>query len=191
MKAALGPGFKESFALWFVDHAQHDNPRTPLARAHAVSLSGALQQGLRDLALWVEKGVRPPDSAYKMADGQVEIPASARARGGIQPVIDLRVSGGARAEAVVGELVTFTATIEVPPGAGVQRRMGLRRRWRMSRGRRHRRAASAHSALCYPLLFPAQHLFSGSACRIPPGRENPDASRARPEPRPSSGGSEG
>lgn len=118
VKQELGAGFEESFALWFIDHTQHDNPQTPLARAHAVSLSGALQQGLRDLALWVEKGQRPSETRYKVVDGQIEVPADARARGGVQPVVELHANGGSRAEVRVGEPVAFSASIEVPLDAG-------------------------------------------------------------------------
>jgi hypothetical protein len=37
---------------------------------------------------------------------------------GIQPVVALKANGGVRAEIAAGEMVTFTATIEAPPGAG-------------------------------------------------------------------------
>lgn len=114
----MGPGFEDSFALWFIDHSQHDNPQTPIARAHAVNYSGALQQGLRDLALWVEKGVRPSETSYRMVESQVEVPARAHERRGPQAVVDLKANGGARATVAVGEPVRFTATIETPPGAG-------------------------------------------------------------------------
>ena len=113
---ALGPGAE--FALWFIDHAQHDDPATVEAHAHAVSYGGALQQGLRDLSAWVEKGERPSDTAYHVVDTQVYVPAGAAERGGIQPVVDLTVKGSNRADVSVGEPVTFDATIEVPPGAG-------------------------------------------------------------------------
>jgi hypothetical protein len=118
VRKALGPGFADSFALWFVDHTQHDNPSTPVARAHTVSLAGALQQGLRDLAQWVEKGIRPAETAYRVVDSQVEIPARADERRGVQPVIELKANGGVRAEVSRHDRVHFTAAIEVPPGAG-------------------------------------------------------------------------
>jgi hypothetical protein len=118
VKRAMGPGFEDSFALWFIDHAQHDNPQTPIARAHAVRYSGALQQGLRDLALWVEKGVRPSETSYRMVGSQVEVPARANERRGPQAVVDLKANGGERADVAVGERTHFTATIEMPPGAG-------------------------------------------------------------------------
>ena len=115
---AIGPGFGDSFALWFIDHTQHDNPHTPIARAHTVRLNGPLQQGLRDLALWVEQGARPSETAYRVVDSQIEVPAAAAARKGVQPVVELQVDGAARAAISVGQSVTFTATIEAPEGAG-------------------------------------------------------------------------
>lgn len=118
VKAAKGDGFGENYALYFIDNAHHENPMRPIQRAHAVSYGGALQQALRDLAAWVEKGVHPSDTAYTVADTQVLVPDSAAERRGIQPVIDLKANGGERAEVAVGEPVKLTATIEVPPGAG-------------------------------------------------------------------------
>lgn len=118
VKAALGPDFESTFALWFVDRAQHDDPLTPLARANAVSAGGVLQQGLRDLSRWVEQGVRPSDTNYDVADSQIRLPAQASERGGPQLVIEFQANGGARADVAVGEAVAFSATIEMPPGAG-------------------------------------------------------------------------
>ena len=46
------------------------------------------------------------------------VPASAAERKGIQPVVHLEANGGERAEVAVGEAVTFTAQIEVPPSPG-------------------------------------------------------------------------
>jgi hypothetical protein len=118
VKQQTGAGFDDSFALWFIDHTQHDNPLTPLARAHTADLSGALQRGLRDLARWVEQGIKPSETRYRVADTQVEVPAGAGARGGVQPVIELRANGAARAEVAVGEPVTLTAVVETPEGEG-------------------------------------------------------------------------
>lgn len=118
VKQAIGGDFDERFALWFIDHAQHDNPQTPIARAHAVDLGGALQRGLHDLARWVEQGIKPSETAYRVADSQVEVPAEAAMRGGVQPVVELRANGAVRAEVAVGEPVTLTATVATPEGQG-------------------------------------------------------------------------
>ena len=116
--ATLGQGFEDDFALLFVDNAHHENPMTPLERTHAVSYGGALQQALRDLAAWVEDGVRPAESVYEVVETQVQVPAQAAERRGIQPVIELAANGSQRAEVSVGEPVDLSAVIEVPPGAG-------------------------------------------------------------------------
>ncbi len=118
VKEQLGDDFHDQFALWYIDHAQHDDPKTPQAHAHSVSFRGALQQALRDLSLWVEQGIRPNETRYAIADSQVELPTSAAERGGVQAVVELRANGGARAEVSAGDTVTFSATVEVPPGAG-------------------------------------------------------------------------
>ena len=118
VKEALGSGFDAHFAIWFIDHAHHDNPSGALARTHAVSYSGALQQALRDVSAWVEKGVRPADTQYRVVDSQVTVPAGAAERGGIQPTIELKANGGVRAAVGAGQSVSFTATIEVPPNSG-------------------------------------------------------------------------
>jgi hypothetical protein len=117
VKEALGNDF-EDFALWFIDHAQHDNPVDPAAHAHTVGYEAVLQQALRDLSTWVEKGTKPAETRYEVVDSQVRVPADATERGGVQPVVELRANGGVRAEVSVGEPVTFTARIEVPPNAG-------------------------------------------------------------------------
>ena len=115
---ARGDDFADSFALWFIDRAHHENPLTPLQRTQVVSYAGALQQALRDLATWVETGRRPSETAYHIEDAQVLVPAEAAARGGVQPVVELMANGAARATVAVGEPVTLTANMAVPPGAG-------------------------------------------------------------------------
>jgi hypothetical protein len=106
-----------TFRVYMQDHAQHTGGGGTSTRT--VSYNGALQQDLRDLAAWVERGVRPPSStAYTLDGGQVLVPRTAAARKGIQPVITLKASGGERAEVAVGESVTLTALIQVPPGTG-------------------------------------------------------------------------
>ena len=118
VKAAKGDGFEENFALYFTENSHHENPMTAIQRAHVVSYGGALQQALRDLAAWVEEGRRPLEVCYRIEETQLVLPATAEERGGIQPVIQLAANGGARAEVAVGELVQFSAVIEMPPGAG-------------------------------------------------------------------------
>jgi len=118
VKDVLGSDFEDNLAIWFIDHAQHDNPQSTATHAHTVSFAGALQQALRDLSAWVEADQRPYDTRYKVVDTQVVVPDSASERGGIQPVVQLQVNGNVRADVTVNEAVTFTASIEVPPKAG-------------------------------------------------------------------------
>jgi hypothetical protein len=67
----------------------------------------------------VEKGAHPPASTnYRIVKGQIVIPATAAERRGIQPVVTLRSNGSERVEVSAGQTVTFTGTIEAPPGAG-------------------------------------------------------------------------
>ena len=54
-----------------------------------------------------------------MVDGQVQVPAAARERKGIQPVVAVQANGGARANVAVGQNVTFSAVVEAPSNAGV------------------------------------------------------------------------
>ena len=119
VKEALGKRLDDEFRLYFIDHAQHTQPVGPAALARTVSYQGALEQALRDVSAWVEKSVQPPAStAYKMVDAQVEVPPTAESRKGIQPVVELKVNGGVRAEVAVGQPVTLAATIEVPLSTG-------------------------------------------------------------------------
>jgi hypothetical protein len=125
VKEALGSQAEDNFALWYVDHAQHDVPghfgtqgMEKAARARTIDPIGVLQQGLRDLSAWVERGEHPTDTHYRIVDTQVQLPPTARERGGIQAVVTLQVNGSVRAETVVGTTVKFEGAIEVPPGAG-------------------------------------------------------------------------
>jgi hypothetical protein len=119
VKEALGTRMDEEFRLYFIDHAQHTPPAGVPAQARTVSYQGALEQALRDVSAWVEKGVKPAAStSYTMIDSQVELPDSAAQRGGIQPVVHLSANGGARAEVAAGTPVTFLAIVEVPPNTG-------------------------------------------------------------------------
>lgn len=119
IKENLGDNIDSNFRIWFTDHANHADFVNPGDPTHVVSYLGVLQQALRDLSAWVEKGVPPPaNTTYKIVDGQVEVPPTAAARKGIQPVITVRANGGERTEVKVGKPVTFTAVIEVPENTG-------------------------------------------------------------------------
>ena len=115
----LGDRLNDNFRLWLVDHALHGDSTKQEDPTRTVSYLGVLQQALRDLATWVEKGQQPPESStYEVVDGQVVVPATAAERKGIQPVITVKANGQLRAGVAVGQPVTLTAAIEMPPPAG-------------------------------------------------------------------------
>jgi hypothetical protein len=118
--ADKGSKVADSYRLWFMDHADHTPPAGTAAEAHIVSYQGELEQALLDLDAWVQAGTAPPASTtYRVDDeDQIQLPASAKARRGLQPVVTLRADGGPVVRVQVGAPVTFTATATTPPGTG-------------------------------------------------------------------------
>lgn len=125
----LGKDLDDQFRLYFIDNADHGSEvGTALPGqivdpgrdgAHIVRYRPVLEQMLLDMSAWVEQGVKPPASTpYEVIDGLPVLPAKAGKRKGIQPVVELKVNGGKRAEVAVGEPVTFSAHIQMPPRAG-------------------------------------------------------------------------
>ncbi len=119
VKEHLGDTMDDNFRLWFTDHANHGDYTQQRDPLHTISYLGVLQQALRDVSAWVEKGVVPPaNTDYKVVDGQVVVPEHAARRHGIQPVVHLTANGAARAEVKPGESVQLEAVIELPAGTG-------------------------------------------------------------------------
>jgi hypothetical protein len=119
VKDNLGSKLDDSFRLWFTEHAVHGDEYPPVDPTRVVSYLGVLYQALRDLSVWVEKGVPPPPSTnYKVVDGQIVVPTTAAERLGIQPVVALTANGATRADVAVGQPVKFSATVELPPNTG-------------------------------------------------------------------------
>jgi len=119
VREALGNRIDNEFRLYFIDHAQHTPPVGVPAQARTVSYQGALEQMLRDVSAWVERGVKPPAStSYKVTDSQVEVAERASQRGGIQPVVSVTANGASRADLAVDQVVTFYAVVDVPPNTG-------------------------------------------------------------------------
>jgi hypothetical protein len=119
VKSVLGDHIDDRYRLWITDHALHGGPVTPADNLQVVNYYGILQQALRDLSAWVEKGTPPPPSTnYKIADSQVVVPATATDRKGTQPVVALTTNGGKRADVRVGQPVAFSAVVEAPPDTG-------------------------------------------------------------------------
>lgn len=118
-KEYLGDDVDKNLRIWFTDHANHgDYPFQPEPTKDIVYL-GVLQQALRDLSAWVEKGIEPPlNTNYSINNGQVILPATAKLRRGIQPVATVKANGKIRAEVKAGTSVTLEAELEVPDNAG-------------------------------------------------------------------------
>ena len=112
----LGSRFTDNYRLYYTDYATHGPIPDP---TRVISYAGVLQQALRDVSAWAERGVAPPqETSYKVEGGQVVVPPAAAQRKGIQPVVHLQANGGVRANAKVGQPVTFAAVVETPPNGG-------------------------------------------------------------------------
>jgi hypothetical protein len=117
-------GAKDYFCLRWTENAEHAPVQMVLpapgraANTWLIDYQPAIEQSLVDLATWVERGVRPTDTAFTYADGKVTLPSSAAERSGIQAVAQVEANGSSRVEVRVGEAVTLRVRAEVPPGAG-------------------------------------------------------------------------
>jgi hypothetical protein len=122
VRASLGPSdFRDNFRLFYNDRADHlDAPVAGVRATYLVNWYGMVEQALRDLSVWVERGVPAPRSTrYDIEDSQVVVPGNAAVRRGIQPTVDLSVRGGAdRVDVAAGQTVTFRAKVQTPPDGG-------------------------------------------------------------------------
>jgi hypothetical protein len=115
VKESLGKRCDDIFRLWYNDNADHIGPRT----ARLVQFDGILQQALRDVSAWAERGVEPSRSTrYNVIDSQIKLPKNAETRQGIQPVVELTANGFTRIDITFGQIVNFEAKIQVPPKVG-------------------------------------------------------------------------
>ena len=115
----LGKEGPNRYRLWYTENALHSWLEDKDAPARVVSYLPVLQQALRDLSLWVEKGIAPPATTnYKVVDGQVIVPARARDRRGVQPTVAVTINGGSKAVVKAGQSFSVSATVEAPPGTG-------------------------------------------------------------------------
>lgn len=125
VKKNLGDRLDDQFRLWYVENGMHTtktsvplDPR-PVVETRVVPYTGVVEQALRDVSAWVEKGIAPPPSTnYKVIDGQIQVPPTAEERKGVQPVIIMKTNGSESTKVSVGETVEFSADIVVPSGAG-------------------------------------------------------------------------
>ncbi|HEX7853687.1 MAG TPA: hypothetical protein VF503_08345 [Sphingobium sp.] len=119
VEAKFGKATDDHFRLWYTDHALHGDSTKQEDATRTVSYLGVLHQALRDVALWVEKGVPPaPTTGYRYDNGQIVVASNTAERHGIQPIVTLKANGGERADVSVGKPVVFSGTITVPEGAG-------------------------------------------------------------------------
>jgi hypothetical protein len=119
VQKVLGKKLDDRFRVYFQDYAQHTGGGGTSTRT--VSYNGALQQALRDVAAWAERGVKPPASTHYQIEnfGQVVVPPVLGVlRGGIQPVVTVLANGRVRADVKVGDNVTFYALVDAPPKTG-------------------------------------------------------------------------
>ena len=115
----LGDKTNDNFRLWYTDHALHGDLSIQEDPTRTVSYLGVLQQALRDLSQWVEKGKAPAATTqYRIVDGQVIVPPTGQERLGIQPVADLQVEGKKRVDVKVGKALKFRARVTLPPNSG-------------------------------------------------------------------------
>lgn len=117
----LGDKAADQYRVWWVDNHPHCGaPSTGPGSTSLVPATGLIQQALKDVVKWAEDGIAPAaDTAYRFSDENALIlPPTAAERKGIQPVVQMTVNGGARADVAVGVPVTFSASAETPPGAG-------------------------------------------------------------------------
>jgi hypothetical protein len=117
-------GARERFRLQWTENAEHVGPAilpsSPLRASSTwlVDYTPIIEQGLADLARWVEEDVPPAATTYTYADGQVRLPAEAAERGGVQPVVTVTAGGGSRIDVAVGTAVTFDVHAEAPEAGG-------------------------------------------------------------------------
>lgn len=97
--------------------APADDLRTP-------EYLGALYRALLELACWVENGTEPsPATNYRLERNLPLVPAAAKERGGVQPVVELLANGGKRAEIQAGEAVKLTLAVQHPNEGEFVRRL--------------------------------------------------------------------
>ena len=117
--ANYGKDAVNRYRIWYTENALHGGAQSLEAPTRVINYIPMLQQALRDVSAWVEKGTPPPAStSYKVVGGQVIVAPTAAARRGVQPVITFTANGAAKAVVKVGQKVKFSATITAPPGTG-------------------------------------------------------------------------
>jgi hypothetical protein len=133
VRQALGAGHGDHFRLWINDNADHLDGSVIASGTQSVQWTrlvnyvGIVQQAVRDVSAWAERGIVPPAStAYRLADGQVTLAGDAATRLGAQPVVALAADGmdaaggnPATVRVRAGQKLTLHGVATMPPGAGV------------------------------------------------------------------------
>jgi len=115
---------RECFRLRWLQNAEHVPPYMAAPapdRANStwlVDYPAHVEQSLVDLTDWVEHSLEPAETHFRLDDGQVVLPASAKERGGIQPVVSVTADGAKRVQVRAGTPVRLEVHAEVPPQAG-------------------------------------------------------------------------
>lgn len=125
VEAATGARYRDEFRLWLNDNADHLDGQVIASGAagtknvRLIAYDGIVQQAVRDVSRWVEKGVPPaPSSTYRVEQGQVIVPRDARFRGGVQPAVALTVDGESQVQSRVGQSVTLSGVIGISADTG-------------------------------------------------------------------------
>jgi hypothetical protein len=129
VRSVIGDRTGDTYRLWWVENSTHGRAemasvltREPpsIWRTRLVDYEAVGATALTALRAWVEDGVEPPaDSAYTLtADKDIVLSRDPLTRGGVQPVVELTVGGGARIDVQVGQEVTFDGRAIVPKDAG-------------------------------------------------------------------------
>jgi hypothetical protein len=121
-----GDALGDHYRLWFNEHAAHlpasFNPvgDPPVPTTRLIDYGGSLEQALRDLMAWVERGIDPPaETGYTLdADQRLTLAPTAAQRGAVQPVVRAVANRDVRADVGVGEPVVLSVEADAPPGGG-------------------------------------------------------------------------
>ncbi|HEY3851221.1 MAG TPA: PKD domain-containing protein [Steroidobacteraceae bacterium] len=114
----------QNFCMRWTENAEHISPAylasspTRATSTWLIDYMPIIEQSLVDLCDWAERGIEPVETKFSFADGKVTLPATARERGGIQPVVSVRAGGSSRANIRAGASVTLEVEGEAPPRAG-------------------------------------------------------------------------
>jgi len=113
---------EDLYRIYYNDNTDHFSGPAPNNNfaPYIINYNRILYQALRDVAAWVEKGIKPPrNTQYEVENSQISIPYEASERGGIQPVVHLCANyDERRVEVTSNQSVPFRAVAEVPTQEG-------------------------------------------------------------------------